>query len=246
MIQIFARWYSELNDDLPVEQQYVTFVHQIESDIIVRDFILRNKIPVDQVDLVLVNGDSADLTYKLKNDDRIALFPVFESFDISSVTKVREIPLRQPKFILDVHLGKLASHLRMLGFDTLYQNNYTNETLCRISLDENRTLLSKGKSLIETGCLTHAYLIKNKDPRLQLIEVLDRFQLFAHTAPFTRCIECNSILQKIEKEEILSRIPEKVKDWCSEYQLCSTCDRLYWKGSHYEKMHEFISKLPEK
>ncbi|MBN1396858.1 MAG: twitching motility protein PilT [Bacteroidetes bacterium] len=246
MIQISVRWYSELNDNIPIEQQYAAFIHQIESGTIVSDFISGSGIPLKQIDLILANGKSVSLEYQINDGDRIAVFPVFESFDISSVTKVREIPLRRPKFILDVHLGKLANHLRMLGFDTLYKNDYTKEILRKISLDENRTLLSKDKSLIENGCLTHAYLIKNKDPRLQLIEVLDRFQLFALTAPFTRCIECNSILQRIEKEEIIARIPEKVKEWCTEYQVCRTCDRIYWKGSHYQKMREFISKLPEK
>jgi len=244
IIQISVRWYGELNDTLPAEQQYVPSHHRVESGVTAGEFVSQCGIPFESIDLVLVNGVSVDSHYQLKNDDHVSFFPVFESFDISSVSKVREKPLRQPKFVLDVHLGKLAYHLRMLGFDTLYANNYTDDVLCRISLQEHRTLLSKDTSLIETGSLTHAYLVKNKNPRLQLIEVLDRFQLFSLTAPFTRCIECNSVLQTIEKESILSRIPEKVQEWFNEYLWCRTCDRIYWKGSHYQKMQEFISTLP--
>jgi len=246
LIQISVRWYGELNDNLPADERYVTSLHRIESNITVGKFASGFGNPFDCIDLVLVNGISVDSVYQLKDNDRIALFPVFESFDIASVTKVREHPLRQPKFILDVHLGKLANHLRMLGFDSLYRNDYTVNLLCRISLQENRTLLSKNKSLIETESLTHAYLVKNKDPRIQLIEVLERFQLFALIAPFTRCIECNSTLQRVEMEGILFRIPAQVKEWCTEYQLCSECNRIYWKGSHYKKMLEFISALPDK
>jgi uncharacterized protein len=246
IIQISVRWYGELNDNLPAEQRYVTSLHRIESGVAIGEFVSKFGILFDRIDLVLVNGVSVDSRHQLKDNDRIALFPVFESFDITSVTKAREHPLRQPKFILDVHLGKLANLLRMLGFDTLYRNDYTDNILCRISLKENRTLLSKDKSLIETESLTHAYLVRNKNSRLQLIEVLDRFQLFALTAPFTRCIECNLTLQKVDMVKILSRIPEKVKEWCTEYQWCSACNRIYWKGSHYQKMQEFISSLPEK
>ncbi len=246
LIQISVRWYGELNDNLPADERYVTYLHRIESNITVGKFASGFGNPFDCIDLVLVNGISVNSGYQLKDNDRIALFPVFESFDIASVTKAREHPLRQPKFILDVHLGKLANHLRMLGFDSLYRNDYTGDILCRISLQENRTLLSKNKSLIETESLTHAYLVKNKDPRIQLIEVLERFQLFALIAPFTRCIECNSTLQRVEMEGILFRIPAQVKEWCTEYQWCSECNRIYWKGSHYKKMLEFISSLPDK
>jgi uncharacterized protein len=246
MIQVSVRWYGELNDNLPAEQQYIIFNHHLESRIAVGEFASQCGIPIDLIDLVLVNGISVDSRYLLKNNDRAAFFPVFESFDIAGVTKVREHPLREPKFILDVHLGKLASHLRMLGFDTLYRNDYTYDILCRISLQENRTLLSRNSSILEAGSLTHAYLIRNTNPRFQLLEVLDRFQLFSLAAPFSRCIECNSILQTIDMKDILLRIPAKVKEWCTEYRWCRACDRIYWKGSHYLKMKEFISSLPEK
>ncbi|MFC2137430.1 Mut7-C RNAse domain-containing protein [Bacteroidota bacterium] len=79
----------------------------------------------------------------LKNNDRISVFPVFELFDISELIKLREKPLRNIKFICDVHLGKLCKYLRMLGFDTLYSNQYTNDDLTEISNDERRIILSK-------------------------------------------------------------------------------------------------------
>ncbi|HVN49135.1 MAG TPA: Mut7-C RNAse domain-containing protein [Bacteroidota bacterium] len=244
-LSIHIRWYGELNDHLPLEQQYSHIVHHLERRITVGEFVSRFDIPVDSIDLVLVNGTSVDLEYFLNDRDTIAVFPVFESFDISSLEKIHEHPLRRPKFVLDVHLGKLANHLRMLGFDTLYRNDYTDDLLCQISLREHRTLLSKDRSLIETKSLTHAYFVKNKNPRLQLLEVLNRFQLLSLASPFTRCIECNTILQPIEMKQILFRLPAPVKEWCTEYQWCSVCDRIYWKGTHFKKMQEFILSLPK-
>ena len=74
--------------------------------------------PHTEVDLIIVNGDSADFKYPLQDGDRVAVYPVFESFDITLLTRLRDRPLRKTAFVLDVHLGKLARRLRMLGFDT--------------------------------------------------------------------------------------------------------------------------------
>jgi uncharacterized protein with PIN domain len=131
----------------------------------------------------------------------------------------------------------------MLGFDTLYQNNFTDEILLSLSINECRILLSKDKSLLRNETLTHAYYIKGNNPQHQLEEILERFDLYELATPFTRCIECNSLLQYVDKKTILSRIPSKVKEWCDEYLLCVSCDRIYWKGSHYQHMNTFIQKV---
>jgi uncharacterized protein with PIN domain len=237
---ISIRCYAELNDFLPPHQGFVTFPLSVPDNTLLKDLASKIGIPSGLIDLILVNNKPVCFSYRLEENDRVAFYPVFENFDISSVTKVRGHPLRQPKFILDVHLGKLAHHLRMFGFDTLYQNNWTKESCITISINENRILLSRCKSLLNTESLTHAYLIKDTDPNFQLNEVLDRFDLYSLASPFTRCIECNTKLQHVEKEIILTQIPQKVKEWCNEYQRCSTCNRIYWKGSHYEHMIAFV------
>lgn len=240
---VSIRCYAELNDFLPPNQAFITFPLSLPPNTLLKDIADRIGIPSDLIDLVLVNNKPVGLSYHLEENDRVAFYPVFENFDISSVTKVRDHPLRQPKFILDVHLGKLANYLRMLGFDTLYQNNWTKESLITISRNENRILLSRSKSLLNIESLTHAYLIKDTDPHFQLIEALERFDLYSQASPFSRCIECNSKLQLVEKKAILSQIPQKVKDWCNEYQQCSACDRIYWKGSHYQRMNAFVQNI---
>jgi uncharacterized protein len=240
---ISIRCYAELNDFLPPNRRFISFPLSLPANTLLKDLANIIGIPSDLIDLVLVNNKPVDLSYNLAENDRVAFYPVFESFDISSVTTVRDHPLRQPKFLLDAHLGKLAHHLRMFGFDAVYQNNWTKEFLVTISRNENRILLSRSRSLVNIELLTRAYLIKETDSHLQLIEILERFDLYSLASPFTRCIECNSKLQLVEKEAILSRIPQKVKDWCSEFQLCSSCDRIYWKGSHYQHMKIFIQNI---
>ena len=240
---VSIRSYAELNDFLPPNRGFVTFPLSLPPNAILKDITNKIGIPSDLIDLVLVNSNPVGLSYHLEENDRVAFYPVFENFDISSVTKIRDHPLRQLKLILEVHLGKLAHYLRMFGFDTLYQNNWTKESLITISKNENRILLSRSKPLLDIESLTHAYLIKNIDPHFQIVEVLEWFDLYNLASPFTRCIECNSKLQLVEKEAILSRIPLKVKDWCNEYQRCSSCDRIYWKGSHYQHMNAFVQKI---
>ena len=211
MLHVSVRCYAELNDLLPREQQFITSSLSLPLNTTIEELVRKIGISQSAIDLVLVNENSVSMAYQLKENDRVALYPVFESFDISSVTEVRNHPLRKPRFVLDVHLGKLANHLRMFGFDTLYRNDYTDGILLTISINEHRILLSKDKSLVENEALTHTYLIKNKEPRLQLIEVFERFDLYNLAAPFTRCIECNSPLQFVEKKAVLSRIPSLVK-----------------------------------
>jgi uncharacterized protein with PIN domain len=245
MSYVTLRFYAELNDHLPPGHQRVPFEQEIPEQATVRESLKLLAVPESEVDLVLVNGVSVDLSYAVRDGDKISLYPVFESFDISSVEKIHSRPLRQPRFILDVHLGKLAYHLRMLGFDTLYKNDYRDSDLLTISSTQGRALLTKDRKLLEEPTVTRGYHVKGKDPREQLLEVMRRFDLFNSINPFTRCLLCNTLLRPVSKEAVLHRLPEKVKDLFNEFQLCPTCDRVYWKGSHYERMEKFIEGVME-
>lgn len=125
MNQVFFRFYEELNDYLPEELRKVWFECLIENETSVSEKIQSLGIPLDNIDLILVNQQSRGFGYILQDGDRISVYPVFELFDLSEVSRLREKPLRNPTFICDVHLGRLCKYLRMLGWDTLYSNHYT-------------------------------------------------------------------------------------------------------------------------
>jgi uncharacterized protein with PIN domain/sulfur carrier protein ThiS len=243
MFHVSVRCYAELNDFLSPEQRFVTFPLVLPQGISVEALLEEIGITPQVIDLVLVNGNSVGMLHKLAKNDRVTLYPVFESFDIASITKLQNSPLRRPRFILDVHLGKLAHYLRMFGFDTLYQNDYTNYMLCTLSVKEHRILLSKNHTLVKNESITHAHLVKNENSRAQLVEVFELLDLYSLSTPFTRCIDCNSMLQQIDKHSILSRIPQSVIDWCDDYLLCPGCNRIYWKGSHYQHMNKFVQHI---
>jgi uncharacterized protein with PIN domain len=193
--------------------------------------------------LILVNGESVDFSYLVADGDRIGVYPVFESIDISPLVRVRPRPLREPRFILDAHLGKLAAYLRMLGFDTLYRNDYADDALARLSSDERRILLTRDRDLLKRSAVSHGYLLRATDPRAQLAEVVRRFDLAGSTAAFRRCLRCNGTLEPVAKEAILDRLPPKTRRDYDEFARCAGCGRIYWKGSHYDDMRRRMEGL---
>src|SRR5262249_52305094 len=128
------RLYAELNDFLPPAQRQIPFVYCFNGMPTIKEAIEAVGVPHTEVDLILVNGVSVAFDYRLRDGDSVAVYPVFESFDIAPLLRLRPQPLRETKFILDVHLGKLAKYLRLLGFDTLYRNDYQDPDIIAIAL----------------------------------------------------------------------------------------------------------------
>lgn len=178
------RFYAELNDFLPPEMRFRGIRREFLDDASVKDMIEAFGVPHTGIDLILVNGESVDFSYVVRDADRVSVYPMFESFDIAPLLRVRPQPLREPRFVLDIHLGRLATYLRMLGFDTIYRNNSSDAELARISRDEHRTLLTRDVGLLKRGAITHGYYVRQTAPRKQLDEVLRRFDLANAAAPF--------------------------------------------------------------
>lgn len=172
---IAIRFYEELNDFLPAEKKKTRFNYEFSGRESVKDLIEAIGIPHTEVDMILVNGKSVDFNYIVQDKDDISVYPVFESFDIKDVQHLRPEPLRNPKFILDVHLGKLARYMRMLGFDSLYENNLNDELIVELSLKEKRTILTRDVGLLKRKNITHGYYIRNTNSEKQIEEVIKRF-----------------------------------------------------------------------
>ena len=159
------RFYEELNDFLPPGRRKVTFVHAWKGTASVKDIVESLGVPHTEVDLILANGESVDFAYRPKDGDRISVYPMFESFDISPAQRLRPRPLREPRFVLDGHLGRLARYLRMLGFDTLWSNDADDEKLAHISQQQTRTLLTRDQGLLKRKDVTRGYWVRSTAPR---------------------------------------------------------------------------------
>lgn len=243
MSQASFRFYAELNDFLPAARKQVEFTHSFNGRASIKDMVESLGVPHTEIDLILVNGVSVDFSYIVQDGDRVSVYPVFESFDITPLVRLRPKPLRDPRFVLDTHLGKLASYMRMVGFDTLYRNDYEDSELARISQEERRTLLTKDRGLLKRSMVTHGYCVRETNPRLQLVEILRRFDLYPLLDPFRRCIRCNDLLDPVLKEAILDRLTHDTGQYYDEFRMCRTCGQIYWKGSHYQHMQQFIEQI---
>jgi len=237
------RFYEELNDFLPKEKKKVGFFYPFEGNPSVKDAIEAIGIPHVEVDLILVNGKPVDFKFILRNKDSVSVYPVFEKLDISGVSHLRKKPLRKTKFILDVHLGKLAKYLRMLGFDTIYQNNYKDPEIVEKALSGHRIILTRDIGILKIKKVTHGYWIRSQKPKEQLIEVIEHFDLYKSFTPFNRCIECNSKLRKVRKVTILHRLEPNTEKFFNSFFQCSNCRKIFWEGSHYERMTKFIEEV---
>jgi len=260
----FLRFYAELNDFLPQDRRQTESSYSFKDGVSVREMIERFGVPHTQVDLILVDGRSVDFSYVVRDHDRISFYPMFEALNISSLVRLRRRPLRQVRFVVDNHLGKLAKYLRLLGFDSLYINDYHDKELAQVSVAERRILLTRDRDLLKRKEITHRYFVQATDPKQQLSEVVSSLDLSGAATPFSRCLRCNDLLEPVARETVIERLPARVGEGydirsvndkgestkykaltnsSNEFHLCPGCKRVYWKGSHYERMRAFVERI---
>jgi len=240
---ISVRFYEELNDFLPRQRRKREFTIPVDGFLSVKHFIESFGVPHNEVDLVLANGRPVTFSYVLQDGDRLSVYPMFETFDVSTVSMLREKPLRTPKFILDGHLGTLAKYLRMLGFDTVYKSAYQDEEIINRSLAENRTILTRDRQLLKSRRVIRGYQVVNTNSAGQIREILGHFALYSLIKPLSRCLECNGRVQIKDKAYLKRAVPRNVYSRFNTFYVCSGCGKIYWKGTHCRSMHKFVYDL---
>jgi uncharacterized protein len=236
-------FHAELNYFLPRHHKQVKISHFFEEKASIKDMIESLGVPHPEVDFINVNGEYVNFSYIVSDGDTINVYPISTRSLIIPSVSVLPKPLSIIRFVLDIHLGKLATSLRLLGFDTLYRNDYEDEKLAQISYSQERILLTRDKGLLMRSLVTHGYYVRNTNPEQQTIEVLQRFDLFEFISPFKRCLRCNGLLEPVDKQSIIDQLPETVRSQIDKFQSCQDCDRIYWQGSHYERLQQFIDRV---
>jgi uncharacterized protein len=237
------RFYEELNDFLAVDKQKVAFLYSFKGNPSVKDAIEAIGVPHVEVDLILVNGLERDFSYRLEDGDNVSVYPVFESMDISGVTHLRGKPLRDIKFIADVHLGKLARYLRLSGFDTLYTTDYDDMEIISLAIKEHRIVLTRDKGILRNRLVTRGYWLRSQDPKEQIREVINRFDLKNQVNLFSRCSQCNSLLSDVTRDEVIQILQPKTACYYEEFKKCPGCNKIYWRGSHCERLARLIQQI---
>jgi uncharacterized protein with PIN domain len=230
------RFYAELNDFLPPSHRSIQRPYRFGGKPSVKDAIEALGVPHTEVELILVNGVSVGFDYHLCSGDRIAVYPVFETLDIASLVLLRERPLRDIRFVLDVHLGKLARWLRLVGFDALYRADLEDSEVAELSVREKRVVLTRDVGLLQRKAITHGYWVRAEDPEVQIVEVLRRFQLDRSLRPFQRCLDCNGCIEPVDKAEVWESLEPKTRQFYQTFYRCANCKKVYWAGSHYSRM----------
>jgi len=241
MYRAFFRFYAELNDFLDKSLRFKRFEYQFSGKPSVKDAVEALGVPHTEVDLILVNSNPTDFSYHLRDGDYVSVYPVFESIDISTLK--REEPLRELRFIADVHLGKLVRFLRILGFDTLYRNDFDDNEIIEISIKEGRVILTRDKGILKNGKVQRGYFVRSCNYKEQLKEVVNRFDLKTSIKPFERCMVCNGLLKNVRKEEVVDKLLPNTRKFYDEFKVCKSCGRIYWKGSHYKRIMSLVDEI---
>ena len=236
MARATFRFYEELNDFLPAGRRKRDIELSFDDVAPVRHWIESFGVPHTEIEIILLNGTSVGLEQTVRDGDRVSVYPTFEALDVTPLLRLRPRPLRDPRFLADAHLGRLAGYLRMLGFDTLTGNDRSDGELARQAADEHRVLLTRDRALLMHRAVTHGCFVRDLKPSRQLAAVVERLDLCRGIRPFTRCIRCNAPLEPVQRGAVLEEVPPGVRAGRREFLRCRGCSRVYWKGSHYARM----------
>ncbi|RKH70529.1 Mut7-C RNAse domain-containing protein [Corallococcus aberystwythensis] len=231
--QLTVRFHGALNDFVAPERREQVFTHVLQGSPSVKDLIESLGPPHPEVDVVLVNGEPVGFGHRAEADTNLDVYP-------ASIP----VPLPElPRFILDVGLGRLSGFLRMLGFDTLWRNDYADDLLARLSHDESRVLLTRDLGVLKRSEVVQGYFPRATDSAHQLVEVVRRYGLTSRMRPFSRCLACNASLSTATPDEVQGRVPEGVAQRHSHFQQCPGCQRVFWPGTHHERMQNLVDTL---
>ena len=156
----------------------------------------------------------------------------------------------KPIFIVDAMLGNLAKKLRITGYDSKYFSSIEDEKLILIAKNEKRIILTKDEQLCKNAEKQNIgfVLIRGNDELEQIAQINGKIKLerFVMDTNNSRCIACNGNLQQVEKYRIIGKIPEGVLEREKSFWMCDSCKKVYWEGTHFEKLQEFVTKLNDR
>ena len=236
------RFYGSLNDFLPKKIRQRTILYHYKGKPSIKDAIEAIGIPHPEVQIILKDHEPSDFSSSLVNNSLISVFPFFSSLDIQSLQLANSHPYKHLRFILDVHLGKLAKFLRFAGLDSLIYPGLEDSEIADIGAREERILLTRDIGLLKHRKVQFGYWIRSQDPMEQFKEVALHFRISeSDLKPLKRCSICNGKIMFVEKKQISEKLKPQTNKYYSEFFQCENCGHIYWKGSHYEKIQRWLN-----
>ena len=210
--------------------------YQLTRQASVKDIIEALGVPHTEVGRLTVVGREISFSFPGADDDTLEVYPLSPPVDVTIPTLLRPEPLPGITFAVDMNVGKLATLLRMAGFDTFYRNDISDPELVEVAGREKRILLSKDTDLLKRKGVVFGYLVREIQPERQLAEIVQLFGIKEQFKPLSRCLRCNGLLQPVGKEEIIEQLEPLTKRYYDSFRRCLGCGKIYWPGTHREQM----------
>lgn len=212
----------------------------------VKDLLESYGIPHTEIGRINVGESEVDFSYHVADGDCVEVHGVEEFRKPDGPPSLQPAIHGAPRFVCDVHVEKLARRLRLLGFDVLFNKDQTDEAVAALAESESRILLTRDRRLLMRKNVTLGMHLWNDDPDEQVLEVLRKLRGFDFPEPFGRCTVCNGELRSIEPDtpayaEAVAEAPPRVRQWRTAFDRCTRCKKLYWKGTHYEKLRAMVN-----
>ena len=231
MSTAYFLFHGRLNDFLGPSQKGQRITIQFRERQSIKHLVEALGVPHPEIGRIQVNGRQEAGNFITQDQEQIEIYPIENGCSI------------EPRFMLDCHLGRLTAHLRMLGFDCLYENDFEDGQMAKLLEHDERILLTRDRRLLMRNAVRFGYCLRSLDSLEQLAEVIRRFELKNKIQPFHRCLRCNYVLEPVDKEAILERLEPLTKQYFNEFHICPNCGQIYWKGSHFEKMLNVVDQL---
>jgi len=211
----------------------------------IKDVIEAFGVPHTEIGRITCNGSEIGFSHRVEEHQQFMVEPVPVPWDLAKATLLRPSFAGELRFLVDRNVGKLARYVRMAGFDALYDPQWTEADLLDILQGERRILLTRNQDLLKRKRVIFGRCLRGGDPLLQLREIFALFALTTLHNRFTRCLECNGVLQPVRKQDILARLEPLTIRYVDHFQLCPSCDKIYWQGSHVDRMMRLLQETQQ-
>lgn len=212
-----------------------TIIYPLTRRASIKDILEGLGVPHTEVGRIVRDGQEQTFENIPAVGEHFEIHPLSPSLPPTMATILRPEPLAACIFLVDINVGRLAGLLRMAGIDAEAVRRNNTDTVPG-AVRENRILLTRNRDLLKQRKLVFGHLVRSQDPEQQLREIINLYPLQNQLQPFSRCIACNGLLAEVEKDAIIDRLLPLTKKYFTRFKQCKGCGKIYWHGSHHQKM----------
>lgn len=232
------RFHGELNTFLARTLRERAFARTFASEATVKHMVEAIGVPHTEIGRLCVNGAPASLGRRLADGDHIDVYPERAARPLDGAPIAPEW-----RFVADAHLGGLAQLLRLAGFDTCYDNHFSDDAIAALAEHDGRIVLTRDRELLKRRAVVRGCYLHALQPAAQLRELFTRLDLAPSMRPFRLCLRCNALLHPLSADDAASRVPAGVRQRHRRFAECGVCRRVFWEGSHWQRMRAVVDAM---